>query len=287
MSKRKKILVTGAGSQLGKTLRILNDNGFKYDFRSKYMLDISDPKELNRFLAKNKYDYCFNFAAYTAVNLAETDRAKCFDVNVRGVANLSKAAKKHDFTLIHISSDYVFDGKQDKPYTETDPTHPLNYYGKTKRLGEQIIQQYLNKYLIIRTSWLYSDYNNNFVKTILKMAQEGQKVKIVQDQIGTPTYTKNLIRFILTAIKKTEKSPELYGLYHFSDKGEASWYDFGKEVYKLTGIDKEIIPIKSTDFASPAKRPHYSVLSKRKAEQAFGVRAEKWQDALKDCFAYK
>jgi len=285
--KKKIILVTGAGSQLGKTLRMLKVKGYEFDYQSRYMLDISNAKTVKTFFKQKKYDYCFNFAAYTNVTQAENERVKCFRNNVNGVANLAKAAKKYDFTLVHISTDYVFDGLKKSPYTEADATNPINFYGKTKLLGEEIIQQYLNKYFIIRTSWLYSDYNKNFVKTMLQLARQKAKIKVIENQIGVPTYAKDLIDFIFTAIKKAEKDNNLYGLYHFSNKGKASWYDFGKKVLELARIENKIAPIKDVEYNDVACRPLYSVLSKDKAEKNFDIKIRNWKKALEDYFSYQ
>ncbi len=285
--KKKKVLVTGAGSQLGKTLRMLNIKGYEFDYQSRYMLDISDAKEVKAFFKQKNYDYCFNFAAYTNVTQAEKEHVKSFRINVNGVANLAKAAKKHDFVLVHISTDYVFDGTKKAPYSEDDATNPINFYGKTKLMGEEIIQQYLDKYFIIRTSWLYSDYNKNFVKTMLQLARQKAKIKVIENQIGVPTYAKDLINFIFTAIKKAEKDNSLYGLYHFSNKGKASWYDFGKKVLELARIENKIAPIKDVEYKDVACRPAYSVLSKNKAEKNFEIKIRNWEKALEDFFSYQ
>ena len=281
---KKRILVTGAGSQLGKVLRMMNPDDYEFDFQSKYTLDISKKKEVKDFFKKNTYDYCLNFAAYTDVNRAESQPDKCLKVNVKGVENLAKAGRKYGFTLVHISTDYVFDGKKDKPYLETDIPHPLNVYGSSKLLGEQIIQMCTQKHFIIRTSWLYSPYNNNFVKTILRLSEDKKSLRLINDQTGTPTYAPDLVQFILHLIKFTEKNPEQnnYGIYHFSNKGKATWYEFGNEIIKLSGKKKKIIPITSGKFDSPAKRPAYSVLSKKKINETFNYKARHWKKALED-----
>jgi len=281
---KKRILVTGAGSQLGKSLRIVNPEDFEIDFQSKYTLDISKKKEVKKFFNENNFDYCLNFAAYTDVNKAESEPDKCLKVNVKGVENLAKAARKHQFTLIHISTDYVFDGQKNKAYRETDIPHPLNVYGASKLLGEQIIQMCTEKHFIIRTSWLYSAYNNNFVKTILQLSENQKNLRLINDQTGTPTYAPDLIKFILHLIRHTEQNPDknYYGLYHFSNKGKTNWYEFGKEILKLSGKTNTIIPISSSMFDSPAKRPVFSVLSKKKIEQTFGYRPRHWKKALKN-----
>ncbi len=281
-----KILVTGAESQLGKSLRMMPDIDFDITFKSKYTLDITDKKAVKRFFKENNFDYCFNFAAYTDVTRAETDRKACLNVNVKGVANLVKAAKKYDVTLVHISTDYVFDGQKKKPYRENDKTHPLNFYGTTKLMGETIIKQHLKKYFIIRTSWLYSKFNRNFVKTVLELAETLRKLKLVNDQTGTPTYAPDLIDFILYMIKTVEANPKknYYGIYHFSNEGETTWYKFGKKVLSYAGIDKKIKPIDSVRFNKYVLRPDYSVLSKKKIKKVFNYKPRKWDKALKDFF---
>ena len=272
-SKKIRILITGAESQLGKTLRMHPDLNEQYDFvfKNKYTLNISNKKKLKIFFKENQFDYCFNFAAYTKVNQAETDKKRCFEVNVKGVANLAKEAKKHDFTLIHISTDYVFDGLKDSPYLETDDTNPLNVYGESKLLGEQIIEQYLKKYIIIRTSWLYSKFNQNFVKTILDLSKTQRKLKLINDQTGTPTYAGDLVQFMLFLTETIENNPKknYFGLYHFSNRGKATWYDLGKKILAYAGIEKEIKPIDTARFNSTVQRPAYSVLSKNKIKDVF------------------
>jgi dTDP-4-dehydrorhamnose reductase len=282
-----RILVTGAESQLGKSLR-MHPRLKNYDvtFKSRYTLDITDKKAVKNFFGEHCFDYCFNFGAYTNVNQAETNKKACFDVNVKGVANLAKAAKKNDVNLFHISTDYVFDGDKSKPYTEDDEPNPINVYGQSKLLGEEIIEDYLDKYLIIRTSWLYSKFNKNFPKTILELAKTQPKLKLVNDQIGTPTYAPDLIDFLLFMVDTIEDNPKknYSGIYHFSNKGKASWYDFGKEILSVAGIDKKVKPIDTARFESHVKRPAYSVLSKNKIETVFDYKPRKWQEALQDFF---
>ena len=278
MSKPINILVTGADSQLGKTLReFAHLSSFNFDFMNSRKLDITDKIALRAVMKKKDYDYCFNFAAYTNVNLAETERKKCYKVNVEAVENLAKYCYKYDVKLIHISTDYVFNGKKETPYYEMDETCPLNYYGQSKLFSEEAIEKHFFKYYIIRTSWLYSKYNNNFVKTISKLAEADKPLKIVFDQIGTPTYALDLIDFILRiAISKKNH----FGLYHFSNSGSASWYDLGKEIVKNLQINKYVMPTKSEHYEIYATRPVYSVLSKEKAMNTFNIQPRSWQDAL-------
>jgi len=286
MKNKIKILVTGAESQLGKSLRMMPHPDFDVTFKSKYTLDITNKKTVKNFFKENSFDYCLNFAAYTNVNQAEVDKKTCFDVNVKGVANLAKAAKKNNLTLVHISTDYVFDGKKNKAYIEEDETNPLNVYGASKLMGEEIIRQYLKEYLIVRTSWLYSKFNRNFVKTVLELSKTQKKLKLVDDQTGTPTYAPDLVQFLLFMIQAIEDNPKknYFGTYHFSNKGKASWYEFGLKILSYAGIDKKIKPINSARFESRVVRPEYSVLSKKKIKQLFDYKPRKWDDALKDFF---
>jgi len=277
------VLVTGADSQLGKTLKELSHLSiFDFDFTDKEILDISHKNAIFDAFEAENYDFCFNFAAYTDVNKAETEQKMCYNINVQAIENLAKACKKHHTTLVHISTDFVFDGKKEIPYIETDETNPLNYYGQSKLLGEQAIQKQLREHFIIRTSWLYSRYNNNFVKTISRLAQTDKPLNIVADQMGTPTYAVDLIDFILRIV--TSENNKTYGLYHYSNNGSASWFDFGEEIIKKLKINKQITAVDSDAFKTPAKRPAYSVLSKEKAMVTFGIQPRDWQDALADYF---
>jgi len=285
-NKKIKILVTGAESQLGKSLRMMPHPDFEVTFKSKYTLDITNKKAVKNFFKENSFDYCLNFAAYTNVNQAEIDKKACFNVNVKGVANLAKAAKKNNFTLVHISTDYIFDGKKSTAYLEDDEPNPLNVYGTSKLMGENIIRQYLKKYLIVRTSWLYSKFNRNFVKTVLELSKTQKKLKLVNDQTGTPTYAPDLVQFLLFMIQTIEENPKknYFGTYHFSNRGKASWYEFGQNILSFAGIDKKVKPINSARFESHVVRPTYSVLSKKKIKQLFDYKPRKWDDALKDFF---
>lgn len=287
MKKKKiKILVTGSESQLGKSLRILHGEDMDITFTNRYSLDITKKKAVKRFFKENKFDYCLNFAAYTNVKQAEIDNLACSTVNYKGVKNLIKASKKHDFALIHISTDYVFDGKKKKPYQEDDRVNPLNFYGLSKAMADFIITENLKKYVIIRTSWLYSKFNKNFVKTVLELSKNHEKLKLVNDQTGSPTYAPDLVEFILFLIKTIENNPKknYYGIYHFSNKGATTWYRFGKKILSLAGIEKKVKPISSDSFDDSVERPAYSVLSKKKIKKVFNYKPRKWDKALEDFF---
>ena len=282
MNKIISVLVTGANSQLGKTLQeYMHLSTFDFHFTDIEILDITKKESVNKVFEQKNYDFCFNFAAYTNVNLAEKEQEKCYAVNVQAVENLAKACQKYHTTLVHISTDFVFDGAQTIPYKETDVANPLNYYGKSKLLSEQVIRKYLDRYYIIRTSWLYSHYNNNFVKTISRLAQTKNELKIVADQVGTPTYAVDLIDFVL---KLTTKENANFGLYHYSNSGSASWFDFGKEIVDNLAIEKDVFAIDSNQFKTPATRPKYSVLSKEKAVNNFDIQPRTWQKALAEYF---
>jgi len=281
---RKKVLVTGADSQLGKTLQARNFLTFDFDFKSKEELDITDKKSVKSYFKNHKIDYCLNFAAYTNVEQAEKDSKRCFKVNKKGVKNLVKAARKHHFKLIHISTDYVFDGLKQKPYKEKDRTRPINVYGKSKRAGEKIIIKNLKKYYIIRTSWLYSAFNRNFVKTILQAVNANQELKLINDQTGTPTYAEDLIDFILYLMRhnRLNNKPAPWGIYHFSNSGKTTWYKFAREILSYTQAEVSLKPVCSFEYPTEALRPVYSVLSKKKIQKKLDCKPRHWKKALKE-----
>ncbi len=264
-----KILVTGANGQLGKTVKDLyNDNSdnFEFFFVSKSELDISDRKTLNEYFAKHSFDYCINCAAYTNVEQAEESIEDVFKINANAVGFLAECCKKSNTILIHISTDYVFDGKKDTPYLETDTTNPINQYGRSKLAGELKIQEILKEYFIIRTSWLYSKHPKNFVTTIVSKIKEGADLTITTSQKGTPTSCVELSKFIHWLIKSESKD---FGMYHFSAKGEATWYDFAMRISNhFKDYDKNKIKA-TTSFKSKAERPEYSVMSNSKTQKHY------------------
>jgi len=277
------ILVTGAMGQLGLCLKELSftSKQLSFTFLSKKELDITDEIEINELFEKDNFHYCINCAAYTAVDKAEEESERAFDVNVLGVRYLSKMCKLHEVDLIHISTDFVFDGKSKLPYKETDDTFPLSVYGETKLKAEQEIVAIMKNYFIIRTSWLYSEYGNNFVKTMLKLSQKHKALSIVNDQIGSPTYAKDLAKTIFEMI--TNNSNIEYGIYHFSNEGSASWFDFAQEIFEESNINIYTKPIKSEDYPTLAERPKYSVLNKSKIKEAINIEIPHWRDSLKQC----
>ncbi len=271
------ILVTGADGQLGKTLQQKTSGQKQFFFTNKETLDITDNDSIKNLFNKHKFKYCINFAAYTNVEKAETNSEQAFLINEKAVANIAMTCKEFDCKLIHISTDYVFDGKKINPYTETDMTSPLNVYGKSKLAGEKVVLDIMKEYFIIRTSWLYSEFKTNFYKTILRISESNQELKIINDQYGTPTYTGDLIDFILFIIDNKEKP---YGIYHFSNEGKATWFDFASKIIKYNKLSNKVLPIESQEFVTKAKRPNNSVLSKEKIKKTFNFTPRNWDEAL-------
>lgn len=271
-----KVLVTGANGQLGKTIQELyaaNNKNTQFTFTTKLELNISIKNEVEVFFSKNNFDYCINCAAYTNVEEAETNKEAAFKINADAVKNIAKVCKKNNTTLIHISTDYVFDGEQNEPYLESDKTNPISVYGESKLLGEQNIQDILKEYFIIRTSWLYSKHGKNFLKTIVSKIQENTKLEITTSQTGTPTSCVDLAKFINHIILSKENK---YGIYHFSALGKATWYDFAIQI--STHFNKSNISSVNT-FNSKAKRPSYSVLNNAKTSKIYkGI--NNWQDSV-------
>lgn len=268
------------GSEFQKRTFSLLDEIFYTDVEE---LDITDLKAVISFIERHDIDTIINCAAYTAVDRAEEDREKATKVNRDAVANLAKAATKLGCLLIHISTDYVFDGNHDVPYTEKDPVNPQTVYGQTKLEGEQAIKSSGCMYLIIRTAWLYSGFGNNFVKTMLRLADERKEINVVNDQWGTPTYAGDLADAIIRILERNEL-PELEGIYHYTNEGVCNWYDFAKEIIELSGKDCIVRPISTEQYPTKAKRPAYSVLDKTKIKKVFDLEIPDWKDALKRFF---
>ncbi len=264
-----KILVTGANGQLGKCLKDFVKNKsdkLEFLFVTKSELDISHKQTLNEYFKNHSFDFCINCAAYTNVDQAEESVEEAFKINTEAVGYLAECCSESNTTLIHISTDYVFDGRKDSPYLETDTTNPINEYGRSKLAGEQLITQILKPYFIIRTSWLYSKYPRNFVTTIASKIQEHSELTITTTQKGTPTSCVELSKFIYWLIKNDHKD---YGIYHFSAKGEATWYDFALKIADHFG-DYDTNKISATtSFKSKAKRPDYSVMNNMKVQKKY------------------
>ncbi|MBW4970524.1 dTDP-4-dehydrorhamnose reductase [Croceibacter atlanticus] len=280
-SKANTILVTGANGQLGTCIKAIANNypSCNVVFEDSSSLDITNRNQVLQYMSNSQFDYIINCAAYTAVDLAEDHKEKAFEINAKAVENLTIACKCFSCTLLHVSTDFVFDGKKNAPYLERDSTHPLNYYGASKLNGEQIIQQALSKYVIIRTSWLFSEFGNNFVKTMVRLGQEKKELSIVADQYGSPTYAIDLAHIMLKFIVSSSTS---YGLYHFSNHGATTWYDFAAEIFKLQNQDIRLHKTTSKQFASRAIRPKYSVLETKKVKETLNIDIRNWQSALKE-----
>lgn len=280
------VLVTGANGQLGNCLKNFKKDFPKIDFVFTDVdeLDITNEKELEAFFNKQEYDYLVNCAAYTSVDKAEEDKENAKLLNVHAVKLLAGFSKKFNFKIIHISTDYVFGGKHFRPYTEESIPEPESVYASTKYDAEKILAQISNNSIILRTSWLYSEFGNNFLKTIIKLASNRDELKIIADQIGTPTYAGDLASAIMTVITNYPKNKRTE-VYHFSNQGIASWFDFAFEIVSQTKIDCKVLPIKTEEYPLPAKRPFYSVMDKSKFTDTFNVDIPYWKQSLKTCIS--
>ncbi len=284
MSEKIKILVTGANGQLGNELQVLSkaESGLQFIFTDIAELDITSEAAVSAFFLQERPDAVINCAAYTAVDKAEQEPERANLINAGAVGILARAASMQNAIIVHISTDYVFDGKGHRPYQENDPVNPASAYARSKNNGETEMHKFAQHGYIVRTSWLYSPFGANFVKTIMKYGKERGLLNVVYDQIGTPTYARDLAMAILT-ILKSERKPEKTEIYHFSDEGVISWYDFAISIVELTGIKCKINPIETKDYPLPAVRPFYSVFNKAKIKQQFGLEIPYWRDSLKDC----
>jgi dTDP-4-dehydrorhamnose reductase len=285
----RKILVTGSLGQLGRCLQdVANQySDFDYKFVDIDELDICNAEQIQHFFDEYKPDFCINTAAYTAVDKAEEDSQKAFDVNANGAKYLAESCLKYNTVLVQISTDFVFDGTKTTPYMESDLPNPISVYGASKWEGERHIQSILPKHIIIRTSWLYSPYGSNFVKTMLRLAETKTTLNVVNDQIGTPTNACDLAEGIMKVIFKhslqelNNRMINFYGIYHYSNEGACSWYDFAKKIFDIHNITINLQPIPASSFPTPAKRPMYSVLDKAKIKTAFGIQINSWEESLK------
>lgn len=278
----KTVLVTGGKGQLATCIKDLELKfcTIKFIYADSSSLDITNHNALSSFFDAQKIDWCINCAAYTAVDKAEEDKELAKSVNDFGVRNLAQACKAYHTKLIHISTDFVFDGNASIAYTEKDQTNPIGVYGLTKLNGELQIKDILPEHFIIRTSWLYSEHGDNFMKTMLRLAKDREVLSIVSDQIGTPTYAGDLAEIILGIIK-TDST--MFGLYHYSNEGVASWYDFAKAIFEISNTKIKTYPIQTKDYPTPAKRPHFSVLNKTKIKENLGVEIHHWRESLYNC----
>lgn len=282
------ILVTGSKGQLGSELQFLLKNlNHQIYFTDIEDLDLTDIMAIRQFFEGKNISFCINCAAYTAVDKAETDLENTIKINVSAVKNLAEICSINNTFLIHISTDFVFDGSNCKPYIETDRAKPINVYGQSKYEGEKLALKENKATIIIRTSWLYSSFGVNFVKTMLEIGKEKGKLNIIFDQIGTPTYAADLaeviIQIIEKALLKDKKAYQLCGIYHFSNEGTASWYDFAVEIFRVSGVKCLVAPIHTKDYPTAAKRPFYSVLDKTKIKSTFDLSIPYWRDGLTRC----
>ena len=276
------ILITGCNGQLGNEIQLLeNENPQHVWFNTDVQeLDISDQLAINQFVAENKIDGIVNCAAYTAVDKAEENKELCTTLNTVAPAYLAAAVEKRGGWIIQISTDYVFDGTKHTPYVETDTPSPDSVYGSTKLAGELGVTKFCKKSMIIRTAWMYSPYGNNFVKTMIRLGKEKYELGVIFDQIGTPTYARDLAGVIMTAINKGI----VPGVYHYSNEGVISWYDFTKAIHRIAGITTcHVRPLHTAEYPTPAKRPHYSVLDKTKIKQTYGIEVPYWEESLEVC----
>lgn len=276
----KNILVTGANGQLGRCIRDITPTleGLSFVFVTKEVFDITNKQLVSDYFSNKNFDYCINTAAYTNVEQAEKDAENAFKINAEGAKNLAEVCLANNTTLIHISTDYVFDGEKESPYVETDDTNPINVYGASKLKGEQHIQNVCKQHYIIRTSWLYSQYGHNFLNTILKHAKKGTPLTITTEQTGTPTNANDLASFLIEIIKK---DPKEYGIFHYSNGGKATWYDFAKEILNLAGLSKKTKLVETDYYRTFAKRPKHSVLSTKKIKNVVEVELLQWEESLK------
>ena len=280
------ILVTGCNGQLGSEMRVLSEEypQHRFVFTDVAELDITDRSAVMLFVKDQAFDCIVNCAAYTNVDKAEEQEQTAYLINATAVRNLAEAATATGALLVHISTDYVFNGKAYIPYMETDPTDPQTAYGRTKLAGEELLLEACERAIILRTAWLYSSFGNNFVKTMIRLGKEREQLGVVFDQVGSPTYAADLARAVMTVVT-APKEQLTNKIYHFTNEGVCSWYDFTKEIHRLAGIDNcNVRPIRSEEYQYKTARPHYSVLDKGLFRRTFGVDIPHWQDGLRRCF---
>ncbi|MEK8179017.1 dTDP-4-dehydrorhamnose reductase [Flavobacterium buctense] len=279
------VLVTGSAGQLGQSLQFIAPNypEIQFLFYTSKELDITNLGQCKLIFSKHQPDFCINAAAYTAVDKAESEPEKAHLINVIGAKNLAEVCKELQTVLLHISTDFVFDGEKKVPYTETDLPNPTGIYGQTKLEGEKAIQNTWEKHFIIRTSWVYSPFGNNFMKTMLRLASERDSISVVNDQIGTPTNAVDLATALIQIILTDNRQPtKNYGIYNFSNEGQCSWYDFAQKIFEVNGISINLQPIATSGFPTPAKRPEFSVLDKTKIKNTFGLEINNWKGSLQE-----
>ena len=279
-----RILITGCNGQLGNEMQLLEKENPQHTYFNTDVaeLDISDQTAVERFVGEYEIDGIVNCAAYTAVDKAEANEALCQKLNAEAPAYLARAVVQRGGWMIQISTDYVFDGTKHTPYTEDDDTCPNSVYGQTKLVGELNVQKLCERSMIIRTAWLYSTFGNNFVKTMIRLGREKPELGVIFDQIGTPTYARDLAVAIMTAVNEGI----VPGIYHFSNEGVISWYDFTKAIHRIAGIkDCKVRPLHTSEYPTPANRPHYSVLDKTRIKTVYGIEIPYWEESLAECIA--
>lgn len=285
-TERENVLITGANGQLGSELQELIPfyPQFNFHFTDIDTLDLTDEESIQNLIENKNINYIINCAAYTAVDKAEDDIELCYKINKEAVGNLAEAAKGKA-KVIHVSTDYVFDGKASHPYKETDLTNPQSVYGKSKREGEELLLSICPESIIVRTAWLYSPFGNNFVKTMLRLGRERKEISVVTDQRGTPTYANDLAKALLDILVYVEiKNHFPSGIYHYSNEGETTWFAFTEKIFQLAGIkDCKVIPITTAEYPVKASRPMYSILDKTKIKETFNVIVPQWEQSLEEC----
>ncbi|HKK76515.1 MAG TPA: dTDP-4-dehydrorhamnose reductase [Saprospiraceae bacterium] len=278
----KKILVTGASGQVGQALQVLaqQHRDLTFLFTNRHQLDIRQEDQVSSFFDAQQPDVCINCAAYTAVDKAETDQDSALLLNDRAVGFLAKACQENQSHLLHISSDYVYHNSLNRPLRETDPCQPQSIYAKSKLAGDERALRLHPQTHILRTSWVYSPWGNNFVKTMLRLGREREQIRVVYDQIGAPTYAPDIAEALLQFITHPGAPA---GIYNFANAGVASWYDFAKAIFDMAEINCQVTPIPSSAYPTPAKRPHYSLLDTQKIVDALGMEISHWRDRLRQC----
>jgi dTDP-4-dehydrorhamnose reductase len=280
--KMKKIVITGANGQLGQELRAASKNysPFEFIFLTKDDLQISDDTSVKNFFSSTQPSCCINCAAYTAVDKAESEKEKAFLINAEGVGIIAAACKRSNAKLIHLSTDYVFDGNSSTPLTEDDAVSPINIYGQSKLKGEEFAFKNNEQTIVIRTSWVYSEFGNNFVKTMIRLMKEKGSINVINDQIGSPTYAADLAKAILQIISSEKFIP---GIYNYSNDARISWYEFATVIKELISSSCKINPIPTSQYPTPAKRPHFSLLDKKKIKDTYNIAITDWKKSLAVC----
>ena len=280
----KQILVTGASGQVGSEIKSLASSlvAFNFVFTNHTELDITSAESLESFFSEQSFYAVVNCAAYTAVDKAETEKEIAFKINEQGAGNIAAAAAKHNCRFVHISTDFIFDGTAHVPITEDEKPNPLSVYGLSKLKGDETVLRQNPEALILRTSWVYSSFGNNFVKTILRLCRERDAINVIADQTGTPTYARDLAIAIVYILQEPEWLP---GIYNYSNEGTASWYDFAIAIRDLAGLKTQINPIETSQYPTPAVRPKFSVLNKKKVKETFGLQIPYWRHSLQECMA--